>query len=102
MNDLLKDLANKVSGQATEVLEHAGVHLGKVSELGGDVAKSMTNDINTLLPAIRKAGYSVEGLDIDLALTPKFVVICSLQSQISEEERTALMESIADSKVSTM
>ena len=98
MTELLKGLADK----AAEVLEHAGSKMGKVGDLGGDVAKSMTTDINTLLPAIRQAGYSVQGLDIDLALTPKFVVICTLANQISEDERKALLESIAESKVSTM
>ena len=98
MSEFLQGLADK----ATEVLEQAGSKIGKVGELGGDAAKNMTEDINTLLPAIRKAGYSVQGLDIDLALTPKFTVICNLQNQVSEEERKALLESITHSKVSSM
>jgi len=98
MSELLQGLADK----ATEVLEHAGSEIGKVGELGGDAAKGMTHDINTLLPAIRKAGYSIEGLDIDLALNPKFTVICHMESQIAEGERKALLESIVGSRVSTM
>jgi hypothetical protein len=109
MKEMFKDLAeaaknlgSQATEMATEVMEQAGVHVGKMGDLGGDVAETMTDDINTLLPAIRKAGYSIEGLDLDLALPPKFVVICKLQIQIPEEERKALLESIASSKVSTM
>ncbi len=105
MKDTLKDLAaaaKNVSGQASEALGEAASHLGKMGDVGGDVARGMADDVNRLLPAIKKAGYSVHGLDLDLALPPKFTIHCTMEIEIPPADREALLATLAESRISTI
>src|SRR5262245_3948007 len=105
MANALKDLAEaakSVGGQVTEVIEEAAEQVGKAGDMGGDLARLMTEDVNRLLPAIKRAGYSVHGLDIDVAIPPKIVVHCLMAIEVPEGDREALLAELSDNKVSSM
>ena len=55
---------------------------------------SLTDEVNELLPAIRSAGYTVQGVDLDVALPPKVSVHCKLQTDLSADERAALLATL--------
>ncbi len=100
-----KDLADKAQDKVEEgtgaVLDAAG-RIGDVGQIGGEAAKTLTDDLNEVLPAIKRAGYHVQGIDVDVALPPKIAVHCHLDSEVSEADRTVLLESLEGRKIAAL
>ncbi len=97
MAQAAKDLAGKAQEKAGAGADAARDALEKIGELGqfsGEAAKTIADDLNELLPAIVRAGYRVQGMDIDMAVPPKIAVHCHLDSQIGESDRAALLGSL--------
>ena len=65
--------------------------IGDIGQLGSEAAQGVTDDLNELLPAIKRAGYKVQGIDLDLAIPPKIAVHCHLEAQVSGSDREALL-----------
>jgi hypothetical protein len=92
-----RDLAGKAQekvGDGTESLRSAFDQVGNLGQLGSGVAQGLTTDVNELLPAIARAGYRVQGIDVDLALPPKLAVHCHLDTLVGPEDRQALLDSL--------
>ncbi|MBK7771023.1 MAG: hypothetical protein IPI48_11055 [bacterium] len=97
MKDKLESLAqsakDSVGGGAGAVRDAVG-RLSEIGTLSSEAAKTLADDLNELLPAIRRAGYSVTGIDIDVAIPPHIAVHCQLQTEVAETERQALLDSL--------
>lgn len=106
MKDLgtsLAGLKEKFSAAVSDTTHAVQEMTHKASDLGSfgtDSVKSLTDDVNQLLPAIGKAGYRASALDIDAALPPKIAVHCAMEIDVPQEEREKLIESLAGSRVS--
>ncbi len=87
--------AKNLGEQAQNIAEKAG----NLAQVGADALRSLTDEINELLPAIRSAGYAVQGVDLDVALPPKVSVHCRLLKELSEDERAALLASLEGRKL---
>jgi len=85
-----------LKGKAEEVV----AKVGDIGGLGADSMKSLAEDVNQLLPTIRQAGYHVTAVDVDAALPPKITVHCQIEIEVPLEERTKLIESLADNRIS--
>ena len=63
-----RDLADKAQQRAGDGAEAVRDALGRVADLGqlgSEATQGITDDLNELLPAIRRAGYHVRGIDLD-------------------------------------
>jgi hypothetical protein len=97
MKDKLESLAQSAKGSVGGGAEAVRDAVGRLSEIGTlstEAAKGLADDLNELLPAIRRAGYSVTGIDIDVAIPPHIAVHCQLQTEVAETERQALLNSL--------
>jgi len=97
-----KDLAGKAQekvGEGADVVRDAAGKVGDVGKFGTEAVQSLTDDLNELLPAIKKAGYHVQGVDLDAAIPPKIAVHCHLDTAVSAEDRAALLESLSCHKI---
>lgn len=76
--------------------------VGRITEIGtlsAEAARSLADDLNELLPAIKRAGYKVQGIDLDVAIPPHVAVHCQLESEVPEAERQALLDGLEGRKV---
>jgi hypothetical protein len=96
----LKSKAEDVVADSARAVQEAALKVGDIGGLGADSMKSLAGDVNRLLPMIRQAGYYVTAVDVDAALPPKVVVHCRMESEVPVEDRTKLIESLADSRIS--
>ena len=97
-----RDLADKAQQRAGDGAEAVRDALGRVADLGqlgSEATQGITDDLNELLPAIRRAGYHVRGIDLDVALPPRIAVHCHLESEVAEADRAALLESLAGRRI---
>jgi hypothetical protein len=108
----MKDITSSISGlketfstavsESALAVEEVTAKVSDLGSFGSDSMKSVTDDVNQLLPAIGKAGYRVSALDVDAALPPKIAVHCALEIDIPAEQRQKLIESLAGDRISTM
>jgi hypothetical protein len=91
--------AQEAAGQGAGALRDFAERAGDLAQVGADTLRALTDEVNELLPAIRKAGYLVQGVDLDVAIPPKVSVHCKLQTDLSEEERVALLASLEGRKL---
>lgn len=99
----LAELKEKFGGavaDTTRAVQEAAAKAGDLGSVGGDTLKSLTEDVNRLMPAIGKAGYHVSAMDVDAALPPKISVHCEMEIDVPAEEREKLIESLSDSRIS--
>ena len=92
-----KGLAGKAQEQAgakAEALRDAMGRIGEIGQLSSEAAQGLTADLNELLPAIKRAGYHVQGIDLDATIPPRIAVHCHLDSEISGDDREALLASL--------
>ena len=98
MDDKLDNILNAAKNlgeQAKDLAEKAG----NLAQVGADALRSLTDEVNELLPAIRSAGYTVQGVDLDVMLPPKVTVHCKLEKDLSEDERAALLASLEGRRI---
>ena len=101
----LAGLKEKFSGavsESTQAVQEVAAKATNLGSVGSDSMKSLTDDVNLLLPAIGKAGYRTSALDVDAALPPKIAVHCAMEVDVPEDERQKLIDSLAGSRISTM
>jgi hypothetical protein len=92
-----KDLATMAQEKVTDGTGVARGALERLSALGAvsaEAVKTITDDLNELLPAIGKAGYRVQGLDVDLTIPPHVAVHCRLEAEVADADRDALLASL--------
>ena len=99
-----KDLADKAQekvGDSADAVRGAVGRIGDIGQLGSEAAQGVTDDLNELLPAIKRAGYQVQGIDLDLALPPRVAVHCHLEAEVSGADREALLASLTGRRIAT-
>jgi hypothetical protein len=109
MNDLtgiasslsaIKDKVGDMLSDTTQAVHDVMSKGSDIGSLGAETMKSLADDVNHLLPAIKQAGYNVSSLNIDAALPPKIALSCQMEIDVPEDERAKLLESLADSRMS--
>lgn len=82
--------AKELAGRAQD----AAARLGALGPVSAELARSITDDLNELLPAIARAGYRVQGIDLDVAIPPHIAVHCRLETEVNEADRDALLATL--------
>jgi hypothetical protein len=99
-----KDLADKAQekvGDGADAVRGAVGRIGDIGQIGSEAAQGVTDDLNELLPAIKRAGYKVQGIDLDLAIPPRIAVHCHLEAEVSGSDREALLASLSGHRIAT-
>jgi hypothetical protein len=81
-----EDLKAKAADVKGQIAEQAAV----MSEMGLAKLNETLADFNAALPVLREAGYTLDGVDIDLGVSPKIVADFS-GGGVSDEKVEALM-----------
>jgi hypothetical protein len=90
----LADKAQDKAGAGAEAVREALGRIGDLGELGREATGRLAEDLNELLPAIRRAGYQVRGIDLDVAVPPRVAVHCHLEAEVSADDRAALLAAL--------
>jgi hypothetical protein len=96
----IKEKAGAALGDSAHALQEA---IGKFDpgSLAPEAMKSLADEVNNLTPAIKQAGYHVEGVDLVASISPKVYVRCKMEIDISPEERQKLEASLAQKHVAS-
>ncbi len=98
----MKDKAAEAIAGAGDAVKDAALRAGEIGNLGTDSMKSLAEDVNQLMPAIRQAGYHVAGVDVDAALPPKISIHCRLETDLSPDDRACLLRTLEGNRLSTI
>lgn len=85
--------ADSAKGLAGRAQDAAG-RLGALGPVSAEIARTIIDDLNELLPAIAQAGYRVQGIDLDVVVPPKVSVHCRLEAEIAAADREALLATL--------
>ncbi len=72
----------------------AAAQLTDLKGIGSDAMAAAGEDVNQILPAIERAGYSVQAIDIDIAIPPRIAIHCRMQTDLPDADREALLSSL--------
>jgi hypothetical protein len=97
----LADKAQEKVGDGAEAVRGAVGRIGDIGQLGSEAPQGVTDDLNELLPAITRAGYKVQGIDLDLAIPPRIAVHCHLEAEVSGTDREVLLASLSGRRIAT-
>ena len=98
----LKDRAGEALAGGSKAVQGVAAKMGDLGGVGAESMKSLVDDVNGLLPAIKEAGYHVVGVDVDAAVPPKISIHCRMEIDVAAEDRARLIESLAGSRVSSL
>lgn len=97
----MKDRIDAMAQSAAQSAKDALGRLGALGPVSAEMARTIADDLNELLPAIGNAGYKVQGIDLDVAIPPHIAVHCQLQSEVAEADREALLASLDGRRLAT-
>ena len=97
----LKDKAGEAVVDSTRAVQDAAQKAGDLGNVGGQSLTALANDVNQLMPAIRKAGYSIAAVDVDAGLPPKIAIHCTTETELPEDQRAQLLQSLVGSRIAT-
>src|SRR5262249_54143391 len=84
--------------KAADVKEQAA----DAREAGLEKMGGLLDDFNAALPVLRKAGFTVKGVNIELGVPPKVVAEFYCAADITEEEVDTLTQENADRKFTVL
>lgn len=98
--------ARKAKEQATakagELKEQAAARATELKEAGASRVNESIEELNGALPAVREAGYTLAGMEIQIGVPPKIVAKFNTATEISDEKAEALLAEHADHKLTAL
>lgn len=74
----------------------------ELKDLGQRKLVELAQEFNKNLPLFERAGFKLKHLEIEINLSPKFIVHFHIQRQISEEEKLAVLKEISGKRILKM
>jgi hypothetical protein len=103
------ELAQQASGKTEELKARAGEvkdqiagQAAEMTEMGLTKVNETLADFNAALPVLREAGYTLEGVSIELGIPPKIVAGFSVATSVPEEKVEALLAENAERKLTVL
>jgi hypothetical protein len=98
-----RELADQASGKtgqlkakASDVKERIAEQAAELGEMGLAKLNETLADFNAALPALREAGYTLNGVNIELGVPPKIVANFSGGGSVPDEKIEALLAENAE------
>ena len=74
----------------------------KTDSFGGDKLTELADAVNTAIPIITQAGFSVEQITITLGIPPKAILRARVVRELTDEEYDALVQSVGEQVVTSL
>ena len=74
----------------------------KTGSFGGDKLTELTDAVNTAMPIITRAGFTVEQVTVTLGIPPKAILRARVVRELSDEEYDALVQSVGEQVVTSL
>ncbi|WP_394824798.1 hypothetical protein [Pendulispora albinea] len=93
------ELKEQASAKAVALKDSATHMGGELMESAMAKVKDTVRDFNDALPIVRKAGYMVEGISIELGIPPKIYANFETTHHLAEEAQQEILEAHAENKL---
>ena len=94
--------ADDLKTMTTDVKGHIAEQAAGISEIGLAKMNETLADFNAALPALREAGYTLDGVNIDLGVPPRIVANFSSSGAASDETIERLLAENAERNLTAM
>jgi hypothetical protein len=74
----------------------------KTGSFGGDKLTELADAVNTAIPIITQAGFSVEQITITLGIPPKAILRARVIRELTDEEYDTLVQSVSEQVVTSL
>ena len=74
----------------------------KTGSFGGDKLTELADSVNSAIPIITQAGFSVEQITITLGIPPKAILRARVVRELTDEEYDALVQSVGEQVVTSL
>jgi hypothetical protein len=95
-------LGEQTTGIASDLRERAATVSAALTDAVVDGAKFALNDFNAALPVLKRAGYTVSEVSVELGVPPKIVAVFALAEVVPDDQVERMLQEYADAKLATM
>jgi hypothetical protein len=93
---------DRAASAVSDLSEHAAARASEIFGAGFDQVTGAVADFNTALPIVRKAGYSLEGVTLQVSLSPSINASFKTTEAITDEQVATIESEHADNKLALM
>jgi len=95
-------LGEQTTGIANDLRERAATVSAGLADAALERAKVALGDFNAALPVLKRAGYTVSEVSVELGLPPKIVAVFALAELVPDEKIEQMLEEYAEAKLATI
>ncbi len=95
-------LSDQTKGLASDVRDRATALSSELADATMDRAKAAMSDLNAALPLLKRAGYSLKEVTLQIGVTPKIAAVFTLNETVSDAHMQELLAENPDAKLATM
>jgi hypothetical protein len=95
-------LGEQTTGIAGDLRERAGTLSAGLADAALERAEVALADFNATLPVLKRAGYTVSEVSVELGLPPKIVALFALAETVPDDEIERMLHEYADAKLATV
>jgi hypothetical protein len=95
-------LKDRAASAVSDISEHAAARASEIFGAGFDQVAGAVADFNAALPIVRKAGYLLEGVTLQVSLTPSIQAGFQTKEAITDEQVKAIEVEHSDNKLAIM
>jgi len=99
--DHMSRKTEELKTRTTGIKEQVTSQASEISEVAINKINESLADFNAALPLLREAGYTLEGMSIELGLPPKIVASFSVTGTLSDEKVEVLLAENAERRLAT-
>jgi len=95
-------LKERAASAVSELSEHAAARASEIFGAGFEQVTSSVADFNAALPIVRKAGFSLDGVTLQVSLSPSIQAGFQTAEAITDEQVAAIEAEHGDNKLAIM
>jgi len=95
-------LKERAASAVSDISEHAAARASEIFGAGFDQVTGAVADFNEALPVVRKAGFMLEGVTLQVSLSPSIQAGFQATEPISDEQVATIESEHGDNKLAIM
>jgi hypothetical protein len=100
--DRASTLSEHTKHLAGDVRERASALSAELADAAMDRAKAAMADLNAALPLLKRAGYALNGVTLQLGVPPKLTPVFTLAESVPDDDIERLLAENPDAKLAAM